>query len=502
MTRFETQLSSRLRNEDGAAMIIAVIVLMITSALVAVAVSVAVQTNGSTLRDQFKKNALESAEAGLQIGLYRMNMLNPCDPNTAGCGNQNYCVGDAATAPGTSGWCQSSTYTMGNGSTYQYWTSPALGNGATCVGLPLTNSVNYIAQRCVTAVGTTNGITARSQIRVAAFRARPLFPVPGITGLKSITNLNNATINGWVASNGIITDTNGATVTGVELGPAGTFVPNAQALPPPSVLPSPIVLNPVDPGQSNQTLAANCPARLPDVDGYTSCNDDYRISNELNTPSLCGIGAGKVVCDQATGAVTFNAATRTLTMKNNSTLTLGGGIYNFCEVDIPNNATISLTPGQHVEVFVDSPDDPNSGCPTPCAANTANGNGTPNGFGNLNLSNNVTWTNLSQDPLALQLYVYGCNNGSNVVNFTNNTVFWGILYAPQSTINASNSSNNSAFWGAISGNVVNVSNNYHFNWVADSGTLSAGTTGVYYRTAWAQCTPTPPTPSSPGAGCG
>jgi hypothetical protein len=226
---------------------------------------------------------------------------------------------------------------------------------------------------------------------------------------------------------------------------------------------------------------ANCPARQ--AAGYTTCNDDYRISNWLNDPT----GNTKPY-DQSTG-VSFNAATRTLTTANNHpSLTLGGGLYNFCELDILNNATIALAPGVKTEIIIDSPDNPNSGCPA--------------GTGSLNVKNNVTWVNPTNDPTALQIYVYGWNNGQNVVNLKNNGTCTCVLYAPQSTINLSHSSNNSDLTGAVSGNIVNVPNNFSFTYGASAGTLQSRSTGLYYRTAWAQCTPTPTTSSAPGSGCG
>jgi Tfp pilus assembly protein PilX len=455
----------RLAAQNGSAMVIAILVLAIVGAIAAAAVSVAVQTNRSTRRDSNKKNALEAAEAGLQVALYRLNMLRPDD---------SHCVGDAVALPDGTGTCASSTYTLGNGSTYSYYSTPALGSGSTCVGLTLTSSTN-VSQRCITSVGTTNGISARSQIRAAAFGAVPLFPVAGITGLKSIANSNNVSIGGWEASNGTINSSNNATITGdIELGPSGSYSYSNGASNPPKVqLSSPIVLGPVDPGTSNQTNLANCPSRT------VSCNDDYRITNYLSNPSH-----PTLPYDQATG-VSFNSSSRSLSMSNNASLTLGGGLYNFCSFSTANNATIALAPGVKTEIIIDSPDDPNSGCAA--------------GSGTLNVSNNATWSNLSQDPTALQIYVYGWNNMNNVVNFSNNSTFWGVLYAPLSTINLSN---NAAFNGAISGNVVNLSNNFQFNWGQSAGTLQARSTGLYYRTAWAQCTPAPSVSGSPGSGCG
>ena len=471
MTRSEPNpLITRLRGESGAAMMVSIIVLMITSTLVAVAVSVAVQTNDSTRRDQYKKNALEAAEAGLQIANYRLNMLRPAD---------TLCVGDAVGTPGTTGTCPSSTYTLGNGSTYSYYMTPVLGATGTCVGVTLGGNAN-ISQRCITAVGTKNGITARSQIRVAAFAATPLFPAD-IIGLNGITNGNNASVTGIEASNKIITGgNNNTTITGgVELGPGGSYT--GAGNPTKVQLTSPLVLGPVDPGTSNQTSLTNCPARA--TAGYPACNDDYRIANYLNNPSN-----PTAPFDPSSG-FSFNAATRTLTSSNSHpAITLAGGLYNFCEVDILNNATITLAPGVSAEIFIDSPDDPDSGCPA--------------GSGSLNVKNNVTWINPSNNPTALQIYVYGWNNGQNVVNFKNNGNCTCVLYAPLSTINLSHNSNNSDLTGAVAGSVVNLPNNFNFTGDSRDQSLQATSTGLYYRTAWAQCKPTAPTPSVPGSGCG
>ncbi len=450
-------------------MIIAIIAVFIVTTLVAVSISLAVQTNGSTRRDANKKNALEAAEAGLQVALYRLNMLRPQD---------TFCVGDLAGLPDSTGWCKSATYSLGNGSTYQYWTTPVISTSS-CVGLTVVNSLS-ISQRCVTAVGTSNGVSARSQIRAAAFSAEPLFPYGGIIGVNGITNGNNAVISGGEASNKVISGGNNNTTIsgGVSLGPGGSYT--GAGSPTITHLANPITLGPVDPGTSNQSSLANCPARQ--TAGYPACNDDYRITNYLNNPAH-----PTSPYDPAT-SLTFTASTRTLTLNNGASLTLGGGLYNFCELDIKNNASISLATGVRTEIFIDSPDDPNSGCPA--------------GSGSFNFKNNVTWSNPLNDPTALQFYVYGYNNGSNVVNFKNNGSCTCILYAPQSTVNLSHNSNNSDLTGAVAGLTVNAPNNFNFTYGATAGTIQARSTGLYYRTAWAQCTPTSPSGTNPGAGCG
>jgi hypothetical protein len=109
----------------------------------------------------------------------------------------------------------------------------------------------------------------------------------------------------------------------------------------------------------------------------------------------------------------------------------------------------------------------------------------------------VAWTNLSNDPTALQIYVYGQNNGSNTVSFSGNAAFRGVLYAPQSTVRMSG---NATFYGALSASQVNLSGN-GFNWDSRAGSLQASSTGLYYRTAWAHCTPIPTVTAQPGSGC-
>ena len=167
-----------------------------------------------------------------------------------------------------------------------------------------------------------------------------------------------------------------------------------------------------------------------------------------------------------------------------SSLTLGGAVYNFCSLSVSGNANITLAPATSAEVIIDSPDDPGSGC--------------PRGSGTFSLSGQATWTNISANPLNLQIFVYGNNDGSNKVTFVGNAAFYGLLYAPLSTVNISG---NGGFTGAISGASVNLNGNA-FNWSSGASTLQGNTNGAYYRSAWAQCTPTAQTANQPGSGCG
>lgn len=432
-------------------MIVAIAVLLIVITLAAAAISAAVQTNQVTRRDANYKNALEAAEAGLQVALYRLN--------TAGLSSDSQCFGDAVEQNPDNGiWCTSSTYTLGNGSTYQYDMSEALGPTQTCAGLPL--AANDVDQRCITSAGTSNGVTARSQIRAGAFAATPLFLVPGVTALTGATLSGSAVVAGSVASNGKISASGSASESGIVLGPAGTFSNKSNApAPPVTNLPAPIVLAPVNTGSS------------------ATSNDNGRIVNGLANPAV-------VPYDQASGGgVTYNASTRTLTLSGGGTsLTLGGAVYNFCELDLSGGSTLSIAPGASPAIYIDSPSDTGSGCPS----NT----------GNLTVSGGSNIINPSLNPLSLQMYVYGLNNGSGTVTLSGSSAMYGTVYAPQSNVTLSGSG---TVTGGIVGRTVTISG-AGAAWDPRAGTLKATPTGTYYRTAWAQCSPAPTT-SDPGSGC-
>jgi hypothetical protein len=345
-------------------------------------------------------------------------------------------------------------------------------SAGTCAGLQVDSSQTSIGQRCITAIGSANGVSARVQARVAAFTAEPLFPEP-LVGLASVDIVNNATIGtsavpAAVGTNGQLKVGGGHTnMTGYVLGPSAPApqVKNGAITGPGSTRTAaqgPFVLSPVNPGDSAQN------------------NDDSRITN-TTAPQ------------DASSNVTFNPSTRELSIGNNGSLTLGGSTYNFCNFTAGNNATITIASGAKVRIFIDSPDDPNSGCPA--------------GTGNFTMSQNDSFVNYggnyqpgTGDATAAQIYVYGLNNDTNTVTFYNNTNSYVTLYAPQSNVVVS-PSNNTSFTGAIAGYTVSVYNNATFQLGTGTSSLTAGTTGLYYRTAWEQCPATPTNPSDPTSGC-
>jgi Tfp pilus assembly protein FimT len=424
-------------------MILVMLVMLVMTLLAVVALAAATQLAGNSNHDVNSKQALEAAEAGLRTATYRLSMLQPAD---------GMCVTGVVVSP-TGGWCgPDGPEALGNGGTFTFWTSSALALG-TCAGLALQNQI-ALSQRCVTAIGTVNGVSRRLQTRLAAFVATPLYPLPGVIGLQSVTVAPNAHLTASVGTDGTISFGNNASASATLLGPAATLTPNVNASPGPvttrTAAQGPYVLANVNPGNS------------------AAVNDNGRISSGLDVSVK----------------TTYTPSTRALSLGNGGAITLGGGLYNFCSLTAANNTTIALAAGVKAQIFIDSPDDPNSGCPA--------------GSGTLTMSNGASFVNSSQDPTALQIYVYGSNSNTNVVTLANNTAFYGSVYAPHSTIQLSNTAN---FYGAVAGNVVSINNVTNVFWDARAGTLQASTMALYYRTAWHECPLQPTSPSDPGSGC-
>lgn len=449
------RIRTRLAGESGIALPTAVIVLFIVTILAGTAVAVAVQTASSTRKDDNRKAALEAAEAGLRVARYRLTVIAPSSGEEC-VGTAEEKSGKRTEAPTVNGSeCVSNTESLGNNTTYKYWTS--VEEPSSCVGTTVTvNSPKSVGQRCVTAIGTagvgTSGeVTRRLEERVATFTAAPLFIAKGIVGLEGITINGSDHILSALGTNKEIHGVGSFTGSGeVVLGPNGTTsLPGGFTVTKTSVEQSPLVLSPVNPGNS------------------ATVNDNQRILNgfEKIKPE-----------DSSNGNVTLNA-NRELSLKGNSTLNLGGETYNFCSLNAGGSSTLAIAPGAHVRIFIDSPEDPNSGCPSGSGEFAfAGGLSTPSG-----------------DPTALQFYIYG----KGPVSYSGNVNAAATIYAPQAEVKLGGTA---TLTGGVEAKSVSIGGTINFNWDERDAALQAKPAVMYYRTAWAECTPTV-TASEPQSGC-
>lgn len=490
-----TSITRGLHAEHGVAMPIALAVLLIVTLLGGAATVAAVDTSGLSNRDANTKLALAAADAGLQAATYRLSVTQP-DATVVPPAVATHCVTNAgAITPNYPSASPTVCYDgpqaygaqspdpsaiLGNGNSFEYWMTLPLAAGQACAGLAVVNQVG-ITQRCVTAIGTANGIAARVEARVAALAAKPLFPIPGMIGLKEVSMFNNAMIAGRAATNGTLS-INQSTLGEAVLGPSAVATKDGVVLPDGGSAPvvtrrspgeGPIVLSPVDPGTS-----------------ATSSDGNDRIKNAWRSPQVVPFDAAS-----STTRIIWDPVKRDLTIPAGESLTLGGGDYNFCSLTI-SGGTLAVANGPaKARIFIDSPERTGSGC-DPNAANA----------GVLAVTNNGKLTNPGGDPTALQLYVYGrAADGANTVTFDSYTPTFAVLYAPQSTINMFN---NAGINGDIAAQRIvslGVQGQYEGTNVDTYdprvNDLRARSTGLYYRTAWEQCPSQPTTVGVPRSGC-
>jgi hypothetical protein len=471
------------REQTGIALPAALGVLVVVTLLSTSVFAVSLRLSDTSTASRDSKRALAAADAGIEAAVFRMNEL--------GLQTTSKCFTTAAVSPASgtdpetggtpaAGECAGVKDDLGNSSSYTYYVTPALEDGDVCAGLPVhhadPNGAVTVSQRCITSIGQANNERRRVQARVASYIGVSLFPVGGILGINGVDVKNNAVVTGLLGSNGQIElGNNGYVSGGIELGSASS--------------PSPSLGN-------NSSLGGQVTYRSdadgafvlapPDFGNTHSVNDNGRITS--------GLDAGNNVTYTNTAS-----NPRNLSLGNNGSLTLGGGTYNFCKVNMGNNAQITIAVTAKVRFFLDSPDRAGSGC-IPSGQTAAQAR--TNGYGGMVMGNNSSFNNSTQ-AINLQMYFYGYSNGTHAVDFKNNSTFRAAVYAPASFLTWNN---NATIIGGVSAREVELKNNSSFTWAGDSGQFSLSqlmtdTVSVYYRMAWTECRRVRTTTSDPESGC-
>ncbi len=444
--------SDRGGSEAGFVLPTAVIVLVVITALTGAAVSVAVRSSTSTTRDDNTKAALEAAEAGLQVAQYRINALKP---------KTTQCVASSETKTVEAECKTTAPEALGNGASFQYWTSLPLKNGAKCAGEAVVEKSGTV-QRCITSEGTANGTQpgTRLQARVESAVGEALFAIHGILGLEEVKVSGSVKATSIVASNGLIKGEGSAAFEkGFEIcPPSGEFKPAAGS----ERNRSGVTVGGVGGTLSNPPLevtrTSGCPieAKLPSVHATATENEDSHIggSDEFAT-------AGKSE-NKFTGSPTYE-----LTAASNAKLTLHGPKYYFCKILVERNGELKIEKGVKTEIVVDSHED-NPSCPVGTGTFAIEGSAkleNPNGAGALLI------IMIGKGPLKIT------NGGSLVAN----------IYAPEAEVILSGSG---TLTGAIVGKKVKLeAGSFNFSEESEAIEVASGSGGAYARKGWQQCTP-------------
>jgi hypothetical protein len=445
-----------LAQDRGVALPVTVSVMFMIAGLATVTARVAISSDHQSLRDRNVKQAFQAANAGLEAVMYRTNLMQP---GSQQCARKNPSSGALhVTAVEADGWCTEQTEDLGGGEAYSVRVSAAG---------PLHVNGQSLVRRTIVSTGTANGVQRRIVLRANAATGEPIFPQGyGGVSLDGLTLPNSVQVTGGVGSNGDIYLRNSAHVCGnVTPGPGKSVEIRNSA----SVCPS------------GSTAPAEQSFNLQPVDqgDAATSNDNARIGNPPQPTSL----------DPCTdcGSVTWNPATRMLSLRNNATLTLGGSVYSFCGIELENTAQLKIPArplGTGIRIFVDSPEH--------CAGA---------GTGSVTVRNSATILNLNTDPTTFQLYLVGSPDipthvAFDGIDFAQDLVM--AVYAPYSTIRIRNDSHLS---GAIASKSIDLQNGASITYHDRIADITTGSPLRLYRPEqYVECTSVP-TSTQPDSGC-
>ncbi len=445
------------RDQSGMAVATALVAMTVAFTFASAAVVYSVNTQHGTVRDHDTKEAIAAADAGANVALMRLNQFstalnasNPC------VGSGGYLVVRGAEADG---WCPQLSGTVG-GATYSYRVGPT---EAACG--------EYTS--CVVAVGTSNKVNQRVEVTLDSTPVGGPFSDAGVVGNGDIVLENNADIRVGVGVNGNVSLSNGASICGDIRHGTGkklTFENNSSQcsgyvqtegnetlLPVTSFMPEDIATN-----NSNGRLAKCTSTGVP-----AGCQSDSYSKSWKST-------------------VPWNSTTRTIEPAQNSTLTLSGGDYFICRLNLGNNSHLIMAEHATVRIFFDTPEN--------C--------GITAGEAQVKVENNADITSSGYNGEGKYevpgLYLIGSTTIPTTVEFKNNAGSTNefVLYAPNSDIYLRN---HATYKGAIAGNNIYLDN--HATVEQDEGfePPNFGGSILYSRQSYVECTGA--TASPPNADC-
>lgn len=429
-----------LRSERGVALPVAVGVLVVSGMLAAVALAWGMTATSQSRQDRSVKRAIAAADAGINVATYRLNKLANVLTTTLPCVSANAQTGVLyVEAVLGQGWCREQSEALEEGGSFIYRVSNTVRVDA---------AGQDVWQRKIVSVGLVNGVRRRAISTVNAPTGTALF-TDALFSEEDFTMRNFARINGSVRSNGnIITQNNSLICGDVTVGPAKEFRGGNQCSGfVRQSAPEPFVLSPVT---------------LP----LTNDNARIGVTDPWTDPQ----------------SIQWDTGSRRLELRNSATLTLTGGTYLLCRLEVKNSGQLIVPDdGTPVRIYIDSPEN--------CGGNTLS----------LGLYNSGTIVNQSGDPKMVQLYVAGSPDIATFVQLQNLHELSTGLYAPNSTITFDN---NNRFNGAVAAKKITMQNNMELRWDQRLATLYVGDVPVqvYQRQSWVECAPMP-SGAQPDSGC-
>jgi Tfp pilus assembly protein PilX len=441
---------ARLRRDDGFALILTVIVLLVGLLLSTALIMQAVATHDAVTRDGASKRAIQAARAGADSAAWLMTAM----ARTTDSGNANtVCAqnagGTVSYSAATAGWCAPVTRQLSADESVTYRVSAPFTSG------PGQTSRDIVSYGTVPAA---NGASVTRRVRQRITGGSPdLFTDYAVASLDDLTLSNNAQvgtqqISGNARSNGNIILANNADIYGdATPGPGKAVTSSGASTVHGSTTPAdtPLVLDPVIPPP--------LPADNGQIDAYWAAN--------------CG-----------GGKCSSTWSNRVLDMKSNDNITITVNTYVLCQLTMENNATLTFQPAiptQPVRIYIDSPAN--------CGGQTSS----------ITMASNNTTLSAGNSPYPLQFYVVGADTPTSISLSNHVTASW-IVYAPRSNVSLVN---NITVVGGIAANKISFSNSAEIDTPPNgSGGLQIGGPPTYTRGSFVECT-SQQSGSSPSGGC-
>jgi hypothetical protein len=493
----------RLSGQDGVALPAAMGVMLVISLLVTAFFALSIQTSDNANADRNSKRALAAAEAGLQTAIYRMNSIRPAI-HPATCLTTGP-VGVAELAPGE---CPFAEGDLGNGASYRYYVTPELlTNAAGCVLLP--GRTHDPTDRCVTSIGTVNGISRRVQTRLGRQMFGFSFSQVGLLGEGLVYAWNSVKAWSDVGTNGHV-----ELVNSIEVNSDSSLdVDGVLRLPPEATTSYTNSVN-VAANPDRQTAA---PYTLPPENFEAVDGDLAGVPQAGENDNLALIGK-----TTTTGDLVYDPVTRSLDISS-GTYVMPPGTYHFCRVFL--NSSVELRrpdAGGPTKIYVDGRDDDRTGSPCTGAedgrflantsvkfnTNTAQGDLTEvylhgTSRDDLTGTSPPDWGRPSWCQVQTGTYLtagsphhYAQCRSDFVLE--SSIEFYGTVYAPGSTIEARNSAK---VWGGLAGDVIRLYNSVEFHLTAGARDRETATLGPAIRRAWTECRPERTVANDPESGC-
>lgn len=450
------------RNESGMAVATALMAMTVAFSFAGAAVVYSANTQRGTARDSGSKQAIAAADAGANVALMRLNQYSKSISAT------NPCIGVSGsllvvTKAEADGWCPSVSGTIGSAS-YTYRVGPS-------------TTACSVSTSCIVSTGTANGVKRREEVTLGTSTVGGILSKAGLIGQEDITLENNVDVRVGVGTNGNISLSNSASICGDirrGVGKKLTFENSASQC-------SGYIKY-----EGNETLPAVSsfiPTNIATVNSNSRLVKCTTITSTSKSPAGCQEDSYTKTWEST---IPWNPTTRTIEPAQNSTLTLSGGDYFICRLNLGNNSHLIMGATATVRLFFDTPE--NCGI----KANESQ----------VAVENNADITSsayqTSEGKFSVPgLYLMGSTTIPTKVVFGNNagdSQF--VLYAPNTNVYLEN---NATFKGAIAGKTVYLSN--HATIEQDEGfePPKIGGSTLYSRQSYVECVGS--TASPPNSNC-